>query len=157
MKSVSKVIVNAKRQYFASKIESAKNNKTLFSLTNELLGASKTKSFPSVFPQHELSQVFCDFFINKVKDIRSKLNNLNAPNPIFNEYCGPLFTRFQSVSEKDIKEIIMESPPKSCSLDPLPTCLVRENVDVLAPLITQIINLSLVSGVVPKALKRLPL
>ena len=47
----------------------------------------------------------------------------------------------------------MESPPKSCSLDPLPTCLVRENVDVLAPLITQIINLSLLSGVVPKALK----
>ena len=43
--------------------------------------------------------------------------------------------------------------PKSCNLDPIPTELLYENLDVLLPTITNIINISLASGFVPPDFK----
>ena len=37
----------------------------------------------------------------------------------------------------------MSAPSKSCSMDPLPTCLLKKGIDVLLPCITSIINRSL--------------
>ena len=42
-----------------------------------------------------------------------------------------------------------KSPSKSCDLDPLPTDFVKKNLDLLLPVITKIINLSLQQGVFP--------
>ena len=42
---------------------------------------------------------------------------------------------------------------KSCELDPLPTSFVKEAVGALAPIITDIVNLSLTSGVFPSCYK----
>ena len=47
----------------------------------------------------------------------------------------------------------MNSPSKSCSLDPIPTTLLKRCIDPLVPIITIIVNKSLLSGVMPKALK----
>ena len=44
-----------------------------------------------------------------------------------------------------------EMPNKSCILDPLPTDLVKQCAESLVPLITRIINESLLSGVVKEA------
>ena len=41
----------------------------------------------------------------------------------------------------------MKSPSKSCELDALPTSLIKDNIDVLAPYITNIVNKSLLSGI----------
>src|SRR6218665_2686350 len=40
------------------------------------------------------------------------------------------------VTSAELRHIILESPPKSCELDPLPTSLLQEFVDVLLPLLT---------------------
>ena len=40
----------------------------------------------------------------------------------------------------------MTSPIKSCSLDPVPTFLVREVIDLLLPYITSMVNASLAEG-----------
>jgi len=45
------------------------------------------------------------------------------------------------------------SPVKSCSLDPVPTFLVREYVDVLLPYITRMVNASLSQGRLPVSQK----
>ena len=42
---------------------------------------------------------------------------------------------------------------KSCELDPIPTTLLYENLDILLPTITNIINTSLTTGIVPPDLK----
>ena len=47
----------------------------------------------------------------------------------------------------------MHAPTKSCLLDPIPTYLLKECIDLLLISITKITNLSLVSGVVPCSLK----
>ena len=46
-----------------------------------------------------------------------------------------------------------EDCPQSCNLDPIPTELLYENLDVLLPTITNIINISLASGFVPPDFK----
>ena len=86
--------------------------------------------------------------------IRTELDNLGASPPSFNDYNGELFTNFQPVSEEVIRELIMHSLPKTCVLDPLPTEIVKENIDILVPVITEIVNMSLASGVVPMTFKK---
>ena len=45
------------------------------------------------------------------------------------------------------------TPAKSCELDPIPTTLLYDNPDILLPTITNIINISLTTGIVPRDLK----
>ena len=47
----------------------------------------------------------------------------------------------------------MKSPTKFCLLDPWPTFLVKECIDILLPSITRLVNCSL-SGVVPDEFKK---
>ena len=49
--------------------------------------------------------------------------------------------------------MIQKSPNKSCSIDPIPTSLLKTCIDELAPAITTIINGSLQNGKMPKCLK----
>ena len=48
----------------------------------------------------------------------------------------------------------MKSPTKSCLLDPWPTFLVKECLDILWALITKLINCSLFEGVFPADFKK---
>ena len=64
-----------------------------------------------------------------------------------------MFDNFSLVCEEDIFGLMKEMPSKSCILDPLPTDLVKQCAESLVPLITRIINESLLSGVVPSKLK----
>ena len=47
----------------------------------------------------------------------------------------------------------MQSSAKSCTLDPMPTSLLKETIDELVPVYTIIVNSSLESGIVPAAMK----
>jgi len=53
---------------------------------------------------------------------------------------------FTALSEDDFRHLIQDSSKKSCSLDPLPTSVALNYVDILLPVITKTINLSLISG-----------
>ena len=63
------------------------------------------------------------------------------------------FADFKQVSETEVHKIIMNSPTKSCLLDPWPTFLIKECLDILLPSITKLVNCSLAEGVVPKVFK----
>jgi len=56
-------IDNAKRQYFAKKLNSTSSTKQLFNVTNELLGKTKSQCLPDNIPSGELQQQFSDFFL----------------------------------------------------------------------------------------------
>ena len=68
--------------------------------------------------------------------------------------CNSSFIDFDPVSEDEVrKTILIESPPKSCSLDPITTTLLKECINELVPFITKLVNQSLTTGIVPKAFK----
>ena len=65
----------------------------------------------------------------------------------------PTFSLFQPASVEEIKHLISSSPKSTCSSDPVPSNLLPLCIDVIAPVITRIANLSLSSGVFPKEFK----
>jgi hypothetical protein len=60
---------------------------------------------------------------------------------------------FQPVSEEEVKSIVLKSKPTTCSLDPIPTNLLFECIDIVLPSLTKIINDSLISGNFPNSFK----
>jgi len=63
------------------------------------------------------------------------------------------WTEFARVSAEQVARVIQKSPPKSCSLDPIPTWLLKNCLPALCETITDIINDSLSSGTVPDTMK----
>ena len=59
------------------------------------------------------------------------------------------WSKCETVDERTVKDIILESPLKSCELDSLPTYLTKLFIDELLPAPTKIINKSLATGQVP--------
>ena len=57
------------------------------------------------------------------------------------------------ISPRSFVKIAPVVGSKSCIIDPIPASLLRENVDVLLPILCQIVNLSLESVCVPHSLK----
>ena len=57
-------------------------------------------------------------------------------------------------SEDEVYKLISNFPSKSCQLDPWPTFLVEDCLDILLPSITTLVNYSLSEGVVPSGFKQ---
>ena len=60
---------------------------------------------------------------------------------------------FDALNVDDILAAVSKLPDKQCASDPLPTSLLKSNIDVLAPFIVELCNRSLSAGVVPSAFK----
>ena len=58
------------------------------------------------------------------------------------------------MTEKKIDKIISGSPPKSCSLDPIQTWLLKSNMDIFTPTITCMVNKSLQLGYFPPSMTK---
>ena len=58
-------------------------------------------------------------------------------------FCVISFEQFDVVSEADIRIIISLSPTKPRALDPIPTWLLKQSQDQLAPILTTVVNASL--------------
>ena len=92
-----------------------------------------------------LADTFGSFFISKVSIIRTAFplhahlntTKLNPPD------TGAVLQDFVPVSEAEVRRFVLTSPCKSCDLDPIPTTLVRDCIDVLVTPITSKVNLSL--------------
>ena len=57
------------------------------------------------------------------------------------------------VSQLTLKECILNSAPKSCELDPIPSKLLIECLDSILPSLTDLFNSSLASGIFPQCFK----
>ena len=64
-----------------------------------------------------------------------------------------VLSSFKPVSEKEISKIIMEMSNSSCKLDPIPTSILKSVSNSLVPVITKIVNESMVSGIFPSELR----
>ena len=58
------------------------------------------------------------------------------------------------MTSDELKIIVNRSPPTNCDLDPVPTRLLKEQLDCIIPLMVDIVNKSLCCGVFPDCLKQ---
>ena len=70
-----------------------------------------------------------------------------------NSFAGNPLLTFEPVTDEFVLKMINSAPAKSCELNSIPTTLLYENLDILLPTITNIINTSLTTGIVPRDLK----
>ena len=60
---------------------------------------------------------------------------------------------FRPATDAEIRKVIMNSKNTTCSLDPIPTPLLKECLDPLIPVITKLVNTSLSTGCVSTSFK----
>ena len=106
-------------------------------------------------PEHndptKLANEFGTFFLKKIEIIKENLDKFQVQEP----RLAPVTTKenlenFSSLSRGEVCKVVRESSNAFCRLDPVSTWLVKSCLDVLAPSITEMIYLSLLSGCVPE-------
>lgn len=158
-KNYAILLMNRARKTFYTDfvLENASDQRKLFKAAKTLFSQKNDLNFPEYNDSNMLANDIGEFFIQKIENIRTELDlsAANSYNPLVEEpaVLDICFDSFNQLSEKDVKDLIANANKKTSSLDPMPTSLVVQCEDVLLPVITRLINLSLDSGLFPDAWK----
>jgi len=87
------------------------------------------------------------FFDDKIKAVRAATNGRKPPATT--SVTDASLPTLSPCNEDEVRQLIMQSPTKSCALDPIPTFLLKELVDALLPYVTAMVNASLREGRLP--------
>ena len=122
--------------YWSNAINTCPNVKSLWSKVRCILQPQENTIF-----QHSADD-FAQHFKNKVNAIRSSTST--APKPVLRERdIDERLSTFDRVTDQEVMQILKKSPAKHCSLDPIPTWLLKNIVDVITPTITRLCNASI--------------
>ena len=133
------------RDYWSMRTsEQAKQPRKLWQTLNTLLGASNSHKRPTSCPT---AQEFADFFEAKVAAVRKSTSAGTASTEL--PVATEIFDCFQPCTVDDVQSTILGAPSKSCTLDPLPTDVLKKFLPELLPFITDMCNLSLEQGCIP--------
>ena len=141
--------------YYSDKIQnSGTDQKSLFAIVNNIRRIGGNQVLPQHTSPDNLANDFARFFKEKIETIVDSFPSENTvPShklDAISEKCK--IANFEEVSVQDITRLISQSPNKYCpQVDPLPTVLIKQNIDILAPILTTIVNRSTTSGAVPRA------
>ena len=147
-------IKQAKQAYYQDRLSSSPND--AFSVINNLLQHRGT-FLPSCTSDSDLADKFVDFFTEKISNIRASLDDclVAESSDSVTSACPHKLNSFVPVTADDLYKVIMKSKTKTCRIDPVPTHLLKDPtvLNAVLPYLTKMVNASLESGVVPKALK----
>ena len=102
---------------------------------------------------------FVNFFISKIDKIHNILvertveNDLISPHTTDRPLCDTEIHNFQQITLDQVKRFATKTSSKSCELDPIPASVLKTCLPVILPTLTSIINMSLMTGKMPHALK----
>ena len=113
--------------------------------------ASNRKTEPTNLRRPMAFLPLSDFFRDKVEKVRDETST--ADPPTFTKLTDASFVSFRDCFMEEVRRFLIQSPPKSCSLDPLPTFILREFMDELLPFIHIMCNISMQHGVLPESEK----
>ena len=151
-------IKSAKQDYYRKRISNSDQSQ-LFNLIDDLLTVKSAPPLPSHDSPQVLANSFADFFDNKIVSLKERLRSSNFVDNdlsiVINQpSCSSCFNNFSEVTVDQITKLIAKSKPKTSKLDPAPTGLIKQSVNIVAPFVTNIINASLTSGIFPTDLKK---
>ena len=105
---------------------------------------------PTIYPSADLPSIFIKHFTNNVEKLRANIASEHATSTIVTGTTTATFSSFEKVSQLTVKECILNSAPKSCEFDPIPSKLLIECLDYSLP---SLIDSSLASGIFPQCFK----
>ena len=142
----NRICKQAKSQFLQAKFKDNHNPQKLWCVLGDVLHRLPAKILPSIKPPQLLADRFMEFFTEKNEKIHSTFSASVNSQHITPDSPPPMFFTFSTVTEDQVTKIITNSPNKSCSLDPWPTFLALDCLDILITAITLIINASLEQG-----------
>ena len=157
---VANTICTAQNWHYSSILVEHKNNpKEIFNIANKLLFKNAALPLPPTNDIKGLANDFPNYFRDKILKIMDHLQALNKATDNTDGYIEVAYLTQQRINDfdmvtiEDIQQIITKSPPKACELDPVPTTLLWQRSDTVAPAIQSIVNKSLTMGKFPAVLK----
>ena len=148
-------LVNRDKSDYCSKLisDNSHDSRKLWRELHKTLNKVSDATLPSHESQKSLADQFASYFSNKINNIRDNFGSIGTENDIHPLSDPPKINVSRQVSEEALDKINKTSPTKSCLLDPLPTFLIKECIDILLPSLTKLVNCSLMEGCVPDSFK----
>ena len=140
----------AKCKFYTERIALASSSKELYQIVNTLSNRHPPKILPTIYPSADLPSIFIKHFTNKVEKLRANIASEHVTSMLVTGTTAATFSSFEKVSQLTVKECILNSAPKSCELDPIPSKLLIECLDSILPYLTDLFNSSLASGIFPQ-------
>ena len=113
-----------------AQVKCGNNQKKLFNVLGEMLQTKTKEILPDNDSNEDLANEFNPFFFEKSESIR---NNLKDKNTEFVSLYKPSpqsrMDSFKEVSKDKLQSIISSLSSASCSIDPLPTPIVKQCLD----------------------------
>ena len=158
---VTYLMNKAQREFYTNFIaENSCDPGKLFRATKHLLKQNTYVPYPPL-PHNDkyvLANDMGHFFVQKIIDIQNKLDSADIYNteplrePRNYDHvlkAATSFGEFKLLTEEDVRKLTMKSTKKLCALDPMPSPLVVDCIDVLLPVLAKMINLSLDTTLFP--------
>ena len=148
------LLTKSKTEFHTNQIAEA-NQRDLFRVIDKLTSPKVNCTLPEHDSAKDLADSFVQFFNDKIEKLQQKLEATDMP-PLsveINETCTTSFAEFDIVTEEEVLEAIKSASITSCPLDPLPVDIFKQCLPEVLPTITNIVNMSLSSGMFPTALK----
>ena len=148
----SAFLKSARVNYYSNLIDQcAGDSRKLFRVVNSLCREPLETALPEHTDPTKLANEFDTFFLNKIEIIKENLGKFQVQEPgLIPVTRKENLESISALSIEEVSKIVRESSNASCRLDPVSTWLLKSCVDVLAPPITEMVNLSLLSGHVPE-------
>jgi len=130
---------------------SSTNPRQLSKNFNILLHRSSLPVLSSYDSLSLLCQSFANFFSDKIHKLHtSSLINCISTSPHFPlPFTPPNFSSFTCVTTDEVSKLLSQPPDTNCDLDPILTSLLKQCSHILLHTITNVINLSLSTGIFP--------
>lgn len=135
-------LILSKQNYWKKKVnDSTGNSKATWKTINNLFAETKNRILPDTYT----SDGFVKFFSEKIEKIVNGIQvvpfNFNYEKPVIKTKL----INFEKINDKVIVDIVKSMNTKTCGLDPLPSKLVKENIEILSASLTLLTNKSLAS------------
>ena len=151
----NRMMTKAKSKYLADVIvENSDNPRRLWNSINNILHRIPPPALPEFTSVKSLCDHFSRYFVDEIESIRYKFpdKEQNIPQVQKTENRSKMNV-FERASEDEIKKLILSSSLKSFDLDPIPTSVLENCLDILMTPITDIINISMETSKLPQNFK----
>jgi hypothetical protein len=120
----------------------------LWRSVDKLLGRDRTTASEIID-----GDTFNRYFIDKVSKVR--LSTSGATPPTYSHSrSGVSFTAFLLVNVDTVIDAVQQLPDKSSAADPMPTLVLKQVVDLVAPFLTELFNRLMAAGHFPSGFKQ---
>ena len=121
-------------------------HKIMYQIVNTLSNRFPPKILPTIHPSADLLSIFIKHLTNNVDKLCANIASEHVTSTLITGTSAATFSSFEKVSQLTVKECILNSAPKSCELDPIPSKLLIECLDVILSLIYLTLLLYLASS-----------